>query len=153
MILYYGSALILGVLFIVAPILNGRNALSLGTFKASFFNYLSATLTAFIFLILFSNLESFKQLPTIPPHYFLGGLIGCVIILLLNYFTTKIKAFYIVILPFMGQMTMGLILDYMIMGSFETKRILGLIIICFGLYLQSEKKEVKLITSEDKSVF
>ncbi|MBF4695414.1 DMT family transporter [Fusibacter ferrireducens] len=150
MILYYGSALILGVLFILAPILNGRNALALGTFKASFFNYLSATLTALICLMLFSNLEYFKQLPTIPPHYFLGGVIGCFVILLLNYFTTKIKAFYIVILPFMGQMTLGIILDYMFIGNFEIKSILGLSIICFGLYLQSEKKEVKLITSEDK---
>ncbi len=152
MILYYGFALILGVLFIVAPILNGRNALSLGTFRASFFNYLSATLTAFIFLILFSDLDAFKKLPTMPPYYFLGGLIGCIVILLLNYFTTKIKAFYIVILPFMGQMTMGLILDYMILGSFEPKRILGLLIICFGLYLQNKKKEVKLITSDNDSV-
>ncbi|GAU78063.1 DMT family transporter [Fusibacter sp. 3D3] len=152
MILYYVFALILGILFIVVPILNGQNALALGTFKASFFNYLSATLTAFVFLMLFSNLEVFKKLPTIPPHYYLGGLIGCLVILLLNYFTTKIKAFYIVILLFMGQMTMGLILDYSIMGQFESKRILGLLIICFGLYLQNAKKEVKQITPKDEPI-
>lgn len=151
MFIFYGFALFLGGLVVVAPILNGQNALMLGTLKASFYNYLSATATAFICLILFSNLDGFKLMTTIPKQYYMGGLIGCANILLFNYFTTKIKAFYIVILPFMGQMTMGLFLDYQIMGTFEAKRVLGLLIICLGLYLQKEKREASLVASQNEN--
>ncbi len=144
MILYYAYALFIGTLVIVAPMMNGQNALVYGSIKASWYNYLSASLSAvFLWFLLDGRLTFMGNLNTIPPYYFLGGLIGCITLMLFNYFTVRIRAFYIVILPFLGQMTMGLILDAALSGIFDPKRILGMFIICLGLYLQSTPKQKK----------
>jgi len=153
-LIYYGIAFLIGGLVIIAPLLNGRNAARIGTLYASFFNYLFATISALVIACVFSfeagfNAPTmrFETLSAIPATYFLGGIIGCMIILMMNSFTVRIKAFYIVILPFMGQMTMGLIIDQLNGKSFDIKQTIGIILIIAGLVLSSIKLKGKLKTT------
>jgi len=54
----------------------------------------------------------------------------------MNYYAVRITAFHIAVLPFLGQMSMGLLLDYIIYNQFEFKTLIGLFIVLFGLTLQ-----------------
>ncbi|HAS73173.1 MAG TPA: hypothetical protein DCS67_03415, partial [Clostridiales bacterium UBA8960] len=49
-----------------------------------------------------------------------------------------IKAIHIAILPFLGQMTMGLILDAFLFDTFNLKIVIGLIIVLIGLKVQTD---------------
>ncbi|MBM7562679.1 DMT family transporter [Fusibacter tunisiensis] len=137
MALVYLFAIFIGILVTVTPILNGRNTLAMGTFKASFNHYF----TAFIFGILFLALLPGNALTALDvkvnPIYFAGGLLGLSVMLMMNYYSVRIRAMHIAILPFLGQMTMGFFLDYYLIGVLEIKVIIGMIIVLIGLYVQS----------------
>ncbi len=137
----YSLAVLIGVLVTVVPIMNGKNTQVLGTIRVSFFHYLSAFITGFILLLLTRSLGQIKSLPQVPIHYFLGGILGLSVILLMNYYSVRIKAIHVAILPFLGQMTMGLALDYYLFDKMNFKIVIGLFIVLFGLYVQSEPKK------------
>jgi uncharacterized membrane protein YdcZ (DUF606 family) len=73
----------------------------------------------------------------VNPIYFAGGLLGLSVMLMMNYYSVRIRAMHIAILPFLGQMTMGFFLDYYLIGVLEIKVIIGMIIVLIGLYVQS----------------
>jgi len=132
-------AFIMGILIVLAPILNGKNAASIGTIQTSFLNYFSAFITALLISSLYTPNISSLSLPPISTLY-TGTLIGCVVILLLNWFTVKIKAFYIVVLPFIGQMGMGMFIDYLSSSQFDLKKIVGIALVIVGLLIQQRDK-------------
>jgi uncharacterized membrane protein YdcZ (DUF606 family) len=136
----YLLAISIGLLVTISPILNGRNSLVLGTFKTSFYHYFFAFVFGVVFMLLTFSQTSKAQLGQIPPHYFLGGLLGLSVILMMNHYAVRIKAMHIAILPFLGQMTMGFVLDYFLLGLLELKVIIGMIVVLVGLYIQSTEK-------------
>ena len=141
-------AFTLGILIIVTPIANGNNAVRIGNFGASFFNYLFATLTAGLIFVLTSSskllLQSVSQNPLTLTNGLIGGTLGCFVLIGLNYVTPRIKAFQLVILTFLGQMGTAMLLDYFMLGIADFKRFIGLIFIAVGLLLQQNfKKDVQ----------
>ncbi len=157
MILYYLYAFLIGALVILSPIINGQNAAKLGTLRGSFYNYLFASLAAVLLALYFSNdvsangfSEGLSQLSQVPLTHFLGGFIGCAVILIMNAFTVKIKAFYIVILPFLGQLLMGLAIDQVVGKDFTLKQLMGLCIILVGLFLSTRKRVTKITENSFK---
>ncbi|MBS7527052.1 DMT family transporter [Fusibacter paucivorans] len=142
--MYLLLAFLMGVLIVVTPIANGNNAQKIGNLGASFYNYLFATLTAGITYLLVSLLSGNGtalaiQSPLTLTNGLIGGALGCAVLFLLNHIAPKIKAFHIVLLPFLGQMSMGMVLDYYTAGIFDVKRIFGLCLIAAGLLLQHRK--------------
>lgn len=133
----YIFAISLGVLVTVVPIINGENTKTLGTFRVSMFHYLSALIVGFVFFIFLNPSTPLYTLSTVPVYYYLGGVLGLAVILLMNYYSSRITALHISILPFLGQMTMGLILDYFLFKQLNIKTIVGLSIVLGGLYIQS----------------
>lgn len=140
LILIYLLAISIGVLVTVTPIMNGANTRVLGTFRVSFIHYFMATLTGLFFLMFTTPSASIQKLPDVPLYYYLGGILGLSVILLMNYYAVRIKAIHIAILPFLGQMTMGLVLDAFLFDTFNIKVLIGLIIVLFGLKVQASKK-------------
>jgi len=136
LLLIYGLAVCIGVLVTVVPIMNGANTRVLGTIRVSFFHYFSASITGVAFLLFTASFEDIKRLPEVPIHYFLGGILGLSVILLMNYYSVRIKALHIAILPFLGQMTMGLALDYFLFDKLNVKIIIGLLIVLLGLIVR-----------------
>ncbi|MDK2867247.1 MAG: hypothetical protein PWP38_1562 [Clostridiales bacterium] len=142
--MYLLLAFIMGVLIVITPIANGNNAQKIGNLGASFYNYLFATLTAGITYLLMTLLNGKSnalaiQTPLTLTNALIGGALGCAVLLLLNHIAPKIKAFHIVLLPFLGQMSMGMILDYYTAGIFDIRRVFGLCLIAAGLLLQHRK--------------
>lgn len=132
-------AFIIGVLVIIAPILNGRNAQAMGTFRASFYNYLFAVFSTGILIGLSTRLPGImgysSVLKPVPPIAYVGGVIGCLVILLMNRFTVRIQAFYVVILPFLGQMGTGFIIDAAFGMAPTHTDWLGASVILLGLFI------------------
>jgi transporter family-2 protein len=142
MFMHYAFAFVIGCLVVVSPILNGRNAQRFGTLRGSFYNYFFAFIGALLLTSYFVTQPRFLTHPTsydflsnTPWTHYLGGFIGCLVILVMNYFTVRIKAFYIVILPFIGQMATGLLIDGLSGEVFTVKQFLGLGLMILGLLL------------------
>jgi len=142
-ILIYLMAMSIGILVTIVPIMNGANTKVLGTLKVSFYHYFAAFITGLFFLFATASFQSFWKISNVPLYYFLGGILGLFVILLMNYYTVRIKALHIAILPFLGQMTMGLILDYFLFDKFDLKTIMGLSVVLLGLLVQGEQKTNK----------
>lgn len=136
----YLLGIAIGVLVTVVPIMNGANTKVLGTIKVSYFHYLSAFVTGLVFLGLTTSFQTLWTIGEVPIHYFLGGVLGLSVILLMNYYSVRIKALHIAILPFLGQMTMGLILDYYLYDLLNLKTVLGLSVVLVGLMVQADQK-------------
>jgi uncharacterized membrane protein YdcZ (DUF606 family) len=91
-------------------------------------------------MLLNGNHNAFAiQTPLTLTNGLIGGVLGCVVLLLLNHIAPKIKAFHIVLLPFLGQMSMGMVLDFYTAGIFDVRRVFGLFLIAAGLLLQHRK--------------
>ena len=138
----YSLAVLIGVLVTIVPIMNGKNTQVLGTIRVSFFHYFAASITGIVVLFMTASIGEVNMLPDVPIHYFIGGILGLSVILLMNYYSVRIKALHVAILPFLGQMTMGLALDYFLFDKMNLKTVIGLVIVLFGLYIQSEQKNV-----------
>jgi uncharacterized membrane protein YdcZ (DUF606 family) len=139
---YYILAFIMGVMFIVTPIANGNNAMKIGNLGASFYNYLMATITALFILLFFiigKSMPFFQEDITFTSGL-IAGVLGCAVVFSLNHVAPKMKAFYLLLFPFTGQMVMGMFIDYFTLDIFDIKRIVGLLFIVVGLLLQHRNK-------------
>ncbi|OJV66021.1 MAG: hypothetical protein BGO41_08805 [Clostridiales bacterium 38-18] len=135
-IIIYGLAIVLGVLVTIVPILNGHNTLKFGSLKVSWFHFAAALVVGLFALVIFGGQSEIQSLFSKPIWYYSGGILGTLVIICMNYYAVRITAFHIAVLPFLGQMSMGLILDYIIYNQFEFKTLIGLLIVLFGLTLQ-----------------
>lgn len=138
LVLIYLMAISIGILVTIVPIMNGANTQILGTIKVSFYHYISALITGIVAWFLYDQAMNLSGLAKVPLHYYMGGILGLSVILLMNYYAVRIKALHVAILPFLGQMVMGLLLDYWLFQIFNVKMILGLVIVLIGLYIQSK---------------
>ncbi len=140
MIVIYLLAIFIGFLVTVTPIMNGRNSLVLGTIKTTFYHYFFALVTGIILMFLLSPILSGIEIDNISLKYFMGGILGLSIIVMMNYYAVRIKAIHIAIIPFLGQMTMGFFLDYLLFGDLDLKTIFGMSVVLLGLFIQSSGK-------------
>lgn len=139
LVFIYLMAITIGVLVTVVPIMNGANTQILGTLKVSFYHYVSAFLTGLVAWFLYDHSLTVSGLSGVPIQYYFGGILGLSVILLMNHYAIRIKAIHVAILPFLGQMVMGLLLDYWLFQIFNVKMIIGLLIVLCGLYIQSKE--------------
>lgn len=140
MIVIYLLAIFIGFLVTVTPIMNGRNSLVLGTIKTTFYHYFFALVTGIVLMFLLSPILSGIEIDNISLKYFMGGILGLSIIVMMNYYAVRIKAIHIAIIPFLGQMTMGFFLDYLLFGDLDLKTIFGMSVVLLGLFIQSSGK-------------
>lgn len=132
-------AIFTGILITVVPIMNGQNALHIGTLKTSFFHYTFAFMFGVMSLLLLTPMAQIQHFSRVSPYYYSGGVIGLSLILLMNFYSVRIKALYIAVLPFLGQMLMGFILDVFFFDTMVSmQKIIGLIIVLLGLWLQQK---------------
>jgi uncharacterized membrane protein YdcZ (DUF606 family) len=63
----------------------------------------------------------------------------------MNYYSSRIPAFLIVIIPFVGQTITGVLVDYYLIDKFSLTKLIGAGVILVGLYInaQIEKRDRK----------
>lgn len=78
------------------------------------------------------NISSVK-LSSIPLWAYLGGLTGVLVVVLSSYITPKISSFYLTLLIFIGQLFIGIIIDYFTLNKFSIGEIAGGFLVLIGL--------------------
>lgn len=135
MFLYILLALLAGVTIVLSRIINSNLAKEIGLFQSTFFNFL----TGFIFsaIVLFFAKENLNiaaiSKASIPFYAYIGGFIGIFSITLSNYIAPKISAFYMTLLIFIGQLSIGIAADYFMLNELSIGKIIGGIIVSLGL--------------------
>lgn len=133
--LYICIAILAGCSIAIARVINANLATQIGIFQGTFFNYITGLAFSLLFLV-FSN-ESFNMsyttLQSIPFLAYLGGLVGVVVIGLSNYIIPKISSFYLTLLIFIGQLGMGIVLDFFSSHEISIGKIVDGLLVLMGL--------------------
>jgi len=131
-------AFIAGVLVILSMIINSRLALKIGVFHGVQRNYLVGLFASIVVLsILRVPLsESINTIFTVNPLFLLGGgFLGVLVVAGVNTIIPRIPVVYTTLLLFGGQAVAGILIDYFIDSVFSIRKLIGVIIILSGLFL------------------
>ena len=132
---YVLLAILAGVSVVISRIFNSRIAEEIGTFQGTFINYLTGLITALLFFILTKDYINIRTstLSSIPFYAYLGGAIGILVVLLSNYTTPKVSSFSLSLLVFIGQLSIGILIDYFSYSTVSIGKLIGGLLILFGL--------------------
>lgn len=128
-------AILAGVSIVVARIINANLASKIGTFQGTFFNYVTGLFFSLLFLFCSSESLSLSTatLQSVPFSVYLGGIVGVIVIVLSNYITPKISSFYLTLLIFVGQLFMGVMIDFFTLNDVSIGKIVGGVLVLIGL--------------------
>lgn len=133
--MYITLAILSGVSIVLARIVNYVLADKIGLFQGTFFNYLLGFLGSFVLLLVSGDTMDLFSISSYQGTWwaYLGGLVGVGVIALSSHLSSKISAFYLTLLLFVGQLFGGMLLDYLVNGDFSWKKIAGGILVVIGL--------------------
>jgi len=128
-------SILAGISNVVSRIINANLANEIGVFQGTFFNYVVGLLLSIIFLIFSSEsiFISTATLQSIPPIAYLGGLMGIMVVGISSYLTPKISVFYLTLFLFVGQLFVGVFLDYIALGQLSIGKVIGGLLVVTGL--------------------
>jgi len=146
-------ALLAGLAVVLSRTINARLAQETSILTSVLFNYIVGLATSLIFLAIAGQGEITFASFAPPSNYLIytGGIIGVFIIMLLNVIVTKISAFYLTLLLFVGQVFSGMVIDIILSGAFSMSNLIGGILVALGLSLNVlfdkmvEKENLKAI--------
>ncbi len=135
MIIYIIISILAGVTIVIGRTINSNLAERIGIFQGTFFNYVVGLLFSIIFLIFSKETfpTTFNSFSSIPFLAYLGGLLGVITIVISNYMTPRISSFYLTLFIFIGQLFMGVIIDYTNIGTVSIGKVIGGILVLIGL--------------------
>jgi bacterial/archaeal transporter family-2 protein len=133
--LYILISILAGVSIVISRIINSTLANKIGIFQGTFFNYVVGLSFSFLFFFISSEKQNVFtiKLHTIPPWAYLGGLTGVLVVALSNYITPKISAFYLTLIIFVGQLFVGIIIDYLTSNILSPGKLIGGFLVLIGL--------------------
>lgn len=146
-------SLLAGVTVVVARTVNARLAKHTGDLESSYINHLVGLFASFLALICFGRNEiSMLHLNEfLNPLYYMGGILGVLVVLLFNIVVPKIPSVQITLLTFSAQVFTGIILDLCMQVGYEKEMIVGSLWIAIGVGI-SKLLEVYEIKRGSKQV-
>jgi transporter family-2 protein len=128
-------SILAGVSVVVSRFINYILAKEIGNFQGTLVNYIVGLLFSFIFLLLSGEFSTIAvlDLKAVPLWAYLGGAAGVVIVALSSYITPRMSAFYLTLLIFIGQLFVGIIIDYFALKELSLGKIVGGLLVLFGL--------------------
>ena len=153
--LYILIAILAGVSVVISRIFNSRIADEIGTLQGTYINYLTGLIVAFIFFLLskeYLNIQN-TNYSSLPFYAYLGGAIGILVVILSNYTTPKVSNFSLSLLVFIGQLSIGILIDYYSYNTISIGKISGEILILLGLsYNMLVDKKNNLLIEKNKGM-
>lgn len=137
-------SLFAGGLVILCISINGRLANKVGLIQAGITNYLVGLFCSLVCFIITSNGSPIDFLhSSIPFYYFLGGVVGSVIMVLNSIIINNLSAVYVTVLVFIGQLSIGIFIDYLQGGDLPVGKVIGGMLILTGLivYIKGGEKD------------
>ncbi|KDR95637.1 transporter family-2 protein [Peptoclostridium litorale DSM 5388] len=132
---YILISILAGVSVVVSRIINSNLAEKIGILQGTFFNFILGLICSYVFLFLSGSSVALpmSKMESVPLWVFSGGAAGVLTIVLSNYITPKISAFYLTLLVFIGQLFTGMAIDYFTLGEISSGKIIGGILVLVGL--------------------
>ena len=131
---YIIISIVSGFTLVVSRIINARLAEKIGITEGTMFNYITGLMVSVLFLMIIREpIPTLQDYTAVPFWAYLGGLLGIITVALSSYITPKISAFYVTILIFIGQLFVGVIIDYFTQGIMSPGNIIGGILVLSGL--------------------
>lgn len=125
---------LIGFSIVFASIVNGQVAKRVGMIKGIQLNYLVGSVSALILTaitgIASNNSINFSSIPLI---FMIGSFFGIGVLFFMNQIVSHISAFYIVLLPFVGQMLVSGGIDYFYLDILSKGKIIGAMLILIGI--------------------
>ena len=133
--MYITLAILAGVSIVLSRIVNYVLADKIGLFQGTFFNYLTGFIGSFILLLVSGETMKLFSINSYQGSWwaYLGGIVGVGVIALSSFLSSKISAFYLTLLLFVGQLFGGMVLDYMVSNDFSIQKIIGGVLVFIGL--------------------
>lgn len=134
---YFLMAVLAGISIVVARIINANLANRIGLFQGTVFNYLTGVLFSLIFLLFSKEMLSLGNIDwkSIPIWAYLGGVVSVAVVVLSSYVTPKISVFYQTLFVFIGQLFVGIIVDFVVLNQLSIGKVMGGILVLVGLTL------------------
>lgn len=137
-------AIFIGCLTVFARMFNYEASQYVGKVAGSFYN---AGFGAIIALILFIVCAGFKPpfsgFLEAPKIAYLTGPLGAFACVLNNIAYDKMKVFHATIFLLIGQISASIIADLILLGNFPLGKLLGILIICIGIFLDKRASREK----------
>lgn len=135
MIIAIAVAIAAGASIVIARNINSILAEKKGLLASTFFNYVTGFSLSVIFLLISSESikKSYSLLGTVPLWAYLGGFLGVAVVAISNIVTSKISAFYMSLIIFVGQLFTGIIIDYFALGILSIGKVIGGLLVVAGL--------------------
>lgn len=132
---YLLISVITGITVVAGRQLNSTLSEKIGTLPGTLINYIVGLGVSILFLLFSKETFSitFLGMKAIPLWAYFGGLAGVVIIILSNYITPKISAIYLTLLIFIGQLFLGIIIDYFAIHDMSIGKLIGGLFVFIGL--------------------
>ncbi len=124
----------IGFLIVFSAIVNGRLAENVGKTKSIQMNFLIGSITALVMTIAFGvGSTEVPNLEAVPIIFLVGSVFALGVLFLMNTIVPRISAFYIVLLPFVGQMLVSGCIDYFYLNYLSKGKIIGAVLILMGI--------------------
>ncbi|SHO44405.1 DMT family transporter [Anaerocolumna xylanovorans] len=146
LVIYIILSILAGVTVVLGRILNAKLAEKIGTIQATVINYVVGIFFSAIFLLILNRgLHFTSSQSSIPLWAYLGGILGVAIIMISNYTTPRVPAFYLTLLVFLGQLAVGILIDWLISKDFSLYKLIGSLFVVAGFTynLLLDKKATK----------
>lgn len=132
---YIILAFLTGCAVILSLVINSKLAEKIGIFQGSLVNYTVGLL--FSTLVLIFNYKhinmAIELFIDIPFWVYLGGFIGVIVLSINNIVIPKIPTIYSTLLLFIGQLSMGMLIDFVIGNTISMGKIAGGLLILSGM--------------------
>lgn len=128
-------AMLAGVSIVVSRIINANLGDKIGVFSSTFFNYIVGFTISLIIMLFTKEVTAIPTLPLnkVPFLGYLGGFLGVMVVSLSSFVAPKISAFYMTLFCFVGQLFVGIIIDYFTLGTMSLGKLLGGLLVFIGL--------------------
>jgi transporter family-2 protein len=125
-----------GISIVISRVLNARLATFIGTRRGVFFTHiigLAVCLPIFLFLGQPEQGIYFNYVFSPSFYIYIGGMLGVIVIMMDNITAVRLPAFYLALLLFIGQVSSGLVADFIIDRTANPHNIIGGILVALGL--------------------
>lgn len=133
--IYIILSFLAGVMVILSMITNSQLSKRIGVFQGAFVNYGVGLFFALIVFLITRGYHTMTvyKFSGVPIWAYFGGALGVIVVSISNVIIPKIPTIYSTLLIFMGQLLLGILLDFYKDGEISKGKIIGGILILVGM--------------------
>lgn len=135
LLVYLLLSVLAGVTVVFGRIINSNLAEKIGTFQGTLINYIVGLSLSFLLLKICNETItiSYANMGTIPIWAYFGGAVGVALVVLSNYITPRLSAFYSTLFMFIGQLFSGILIEYFTTHDVSKGKLIGGLLVLIGL--------------------